>query len=67
MENEKQVINKHINERSDSFEIGTPSKGGAIKVYFNVQNPDEAKKLISEAMQIRKFAEEEYEKSKVSE
>ena len=62
MENE--IVNKHINERSDSFEIGTPSKGGAIKVYFSCQNEQEAKELISKAMQLRQFGEAEYSKTK---
>ena len=33
-------IHKNINENPDSLEIGTPSKGGAIKVYHNYDDPE---------------------------
>ena len=33
-------IVKHINENPDSLEIGTPSKGGAIKIYGNFDEPE---------------------------
>lgn len=58
------IINIHKNERSDSFEIGTPSKGGVIKIYFNSENKEEAEQLIKKAMRLRKFGETEYEQSK---
>lgn len=46
----------HKNDRPDSIETGTPSKGGAIKVYFNAADPDEAKKLIDNAFALRTLA-----------
>jgi len=46
----------HKNDRPDSVEISTPSKGGAVKVYFNAANPDEAKKLIENAFEMRTLA-----------
>jgi hypothetical protein len=35
--------------RPDSIEIGTPSKGGVLKVYFDASNPEEMMELISNA------------------
>ena len=32
-------FHKNINENPDSLEIGTPSKGGAIKIYGDFSNP----------------------------
>lgn len=42
----------------DSVEIGTPSKGGALKIYFNAADPEDAKKRVSNAFQVRVFAQE---------
>ncbi len=61
----EEQITKHIYDRPDSFEIGTPSKGGVVKVYFNAQDPAEALKLIENILHIRKLGEFAYEKSKV--
>ena len=35
-----ECIHKNINENPDSLEIGTPSKGGAIKIYGNFGEPE---------------------------
>jgi hypothetical protein len=42
--------------RKDSVEAGTPSRGGAMKVYFDASNPDEAKSLVDNAYTIREYA-----------
>jgi hypothetical protein len=47
-----------IIEYQDSIEIGTPSKGGALKVYFNADNKEEAEKRIVNAFEVRKRAQE---------
>jgi len=47
----------HINENADSIEIGTPGKGGAIKVYFNSDKIDEAKVKIDNAAEVRAYAQ----------
>ncbi len=51
----------HVNrtENPDSIEIGTPSKGGAIKVYGNFTEPDDFKKKIDNAIEVRKYFEAE--------
>ena len=46
----------HVNENSDSIEIGTPGKGGAIKVYFDSNKPKEAKARIDNALEVRNYA-----------
>ena len=52
----EETIQKQISENPDSIEIGTPSKGGAIKVYGDFSNPEEFKKKIVAAAEIKKFA-----------
>jgi len=57
MEESKESINKIIHENPDSLEIGTPSKGGAIKVYGNFNQPEEFKKKLEKAEEVRKYAQ----------
>ncbi|MFA5379952.1 MAG: hypothetical protein WC455_29600 [Dehalococcoidia bacterium] len=57
---EEQIV-RHIHEtkdaRPDSITIGTPSKGGEVKVYFNAAS-DEATRhaLVDSALETRKYA-----------
>lgn len=55
-ENEKIVVHKQINDLCDSFEIGTPSKGGCIKIYGNANKLDEFKLKFSNMKKLREFA-----------
>lgn len=48
----------HISENPDSLEIGTPGKGGAIKVYGNFSDPDGFREKIQNAYELRKHAAE---------
>jgi len=48
-----------INDNPDSIEIGTPAKGGCMKVYGNFMEADMFKKKIKEAAEIRKYAQEQ--------
>lgn len=43
---------------TDSLEIGTASKGGALKIYFNADNPEAAMKRIQTAFRVRAFAQD---------
>lgn len=43
-------------EHPDSLEIGTPGKGGAIKVYGNYANKEAFKEKILNAFEMREFA-----------
>jgi len=62
---EEQIV-RHINDRPDSIEIGTPSKGGTIKVYFNAAAGfEETKKLIDQALAARIYTKGEIEKAGV--
>jgi len=47
---------KHITENPDSIEIGTPSKGGAIKVYGDFADVEAFKKKIDAAAEVKKYA-----------
>lgn len=51
------TIHKHINDNPDSIEIGTPSKGGAVKVYGDCSNQEAFMKKIDNAATIRKYAQ----------
>ena len=52
-------IQKIVNENPDSIEIGAPSKGGAIKVYGNFNDPEAFKQKINNAASVRKHAIEQ--------
>lgn len=52
----EEAIQKVVNENPDSLEIGTPAKGGGIKVYGNFNEPDGFKKKIDNAIEIRNYA-----------
>ena len=47
----------HINDNPDSLEIGTPAKGGAIKVYGNFDNPEEFLAKLNNAFMVRRHAQ----------
>ena len=47
---------KHITENPDSIEIGTPSKGGAIKIYGNFADEEAFKKKIDAAKKVKEYA-----------
>jgi hypothetical protein len=49
-------VTRIINDNPDSLEIGTPGKGGAIKVYGNFAEPDAFKAKIAVAIGMRTFA-----------
>ncbi len=55
----EEIIVKKILENSpfqDSLEIGTPGKGGAIKVYGDFGNAPQFEQRIREAVRLRKVA-----------
>ena len=66
MEEKKIVIVEHVHKNEgllqDSLEIGTPSKGGAIKLYVDFGKPELTKKKIDEAIKQRKYLQDEAEK-----
>lgn len=54
-----ETIHRHVNDRPDSIEIGTPSKGGAVKIYFSAAAPTyETQDLIDKALHARKYAQQ---------
>ena len=53
----EETIHKHVTEHPDSIEIGTPSKGGAIKIYGNFADKEAFKKKIDAAKEVKKYAE----------
>ena len=53
----EESIQKKIIENPDSIELGTPSKGGAIKLYGDFNNPEEFKKKIDKAKEVKEYAQ----------
>lgn len=53
----EESVQKVVHENPDSIELGTPSKGGAVKVYGDFNKPDEFMKKIDNAAEVRKYAE----------
>ena len=51
----EESIQKQITENPDSIEIGTPSKGGAMKVYGDFTKPENFKKKIDNAINVRAY------------
>lgn len=49
-------IHREENVNQDSIEIGTPGKGGTIKVHFNADDPADAKRRIENALKVRGYA-----------
>lgn len=45
-------------KQQDSLDIGSASKGGAIKIYGNADNPEEFRKKIDNMIELRKYANE---------
>lgn len=54
---ENESTQKVVNENPDSIEIGTPSKGGAIKCYGNFNDADGFKKKLDNAKEVRDYAQ----------
>lgn len=50
-------IQRVIHDSPDSIEIGTPSKGGAVKIYGNFEDVESFKKKIDNAKEVKKYAE----------
>lgn len=44
------------NENPDSLEIGTPSKGGALKIYGNFADPEAFKLKVDNARIVKEYA-----------
>jgi len=57
----EETINRHINDNPDSLEIGTPSKGGSIKVYGNFDDMGEFMAKVDRAMEVRRHAQSQME------
>lgn len=57
---ERKVQETKIQAKTDSIEIGTPSKGGVLKVYFDALEPEETvRSRITRAADALAFANEE--------
>jgi hypothetical protein len=52
------IIHKQVDDNKDSLELSTPAKGGAIKIYGDFNDEVTFLKKISNAISIRKQANE---------
>ena len=48
----------HISENPDSLEVGTPGKGGAVKIYGDFRDPAGFREKIKAAYELRRYAAE---------
>ncbi|GEM_PF-455192 len=55
-----ETVTKVVTERPDSLEIGTPSKGGVVKVYVDFSDVADAEQRIRNAMAMRDLANQLY-------
>lgn len=49
-------VTKNINVDADSIELGSPTKGGKIKIYFDSTDVVTAKKKIDNAKEVLNYA-----------
>lgn len=52
---EQLITHRQEDQRKDSIEIGTASKGGGVKVYVDLTRPDEARRLIDNAYELLQY------------
>ena len=50
------VDHESTNKSPDSLEIGTPGRGGVIKVYGDFSNPEQFKAKLEQALELRDYA-----------
>ena len=53
----EESIQKVVNDNPDSIEIGTPAKGGAVKIYGNFSDESAFKAKIDNAKKVREYAQ----------
>ena len=53
----------HVTVRPDSLELGTPSRGGSLKIYFDSGDPVDSERRIREAFRLREIAQHLAEKA----
>ena len=53
----EETITRHINDNPDSLEIGTPSKGGAIKIYGNANDLEAFERKVDAMIELRRHAQ----------
>ena len=51
-------VHRDENRNTDSIEIGTPGKGGVLKIYLNTDDPDAAVRRIEAAFSLRQYAQD---------
>lgn len=60
-ENKKKILEGLIallgeSDNPDSIEIGTPGKGGTVKIYGNFADPEGFKRKVDAAADVREYA-----------
>ena len=53
----EETIHKNVTENPDSIALGSASKNSLIKVYGDFNKPDEFKKKIDNAKEVREYAQ----------
>jgi hypothetical protein len=55
----EETTQKIINDNPDSLEIGTPAKGGAVKIYGDFNKPLDFELKINNAKRVREYAQKQ--------
>lgn len=59
-ENNKIIVeHREEGKLQDSLEVGTPAKGGSVKVYGDFKNEEEFREKIDKAIALRKYAQDQ--------
>jgi len=51
-------VHRDEDRNTDSIEIGTPGKGGVLKVYLNTDDPETAMRRIDAGFALRQYAQD---------
>jgi hypothetical protein len=51
-------VHRDEDRNTDSIEIGTPGKGGVLKIYLNTDDPEAAMRRIDAGFALRQYAQD---------
>ena len=52
----EESVQKHVTENPDSITIGSATKGSQVKIYGDFSHPEEFKKKIDDAKEVKEYA-----------
>lgn len=61
-----EALRELLDDNHDSLTISTPAKGGEIKCYMNYSHPEECRKKLDNAFDVRAYAQNKIDKNGVT-